>query len=229
MRESYAIISRNPVVIFLWKNTTGWPVEFVSENVKQVFGYTSEELISGEISYSEIIHPDDLDRVVKEVAAYSEEKTKKEFNKEYRIVTKQGKVKWVDDRTYIRRDEKGMITYYQGTILDITKRKKTEEQIREQSEFLQKIIESLAHPFYVIDVNDYTIKMANRAAASAKTLTEGVTCYALTHHSDKPCESPEHLCSLIEVKKTKKPITVEHVHYNKLGDEEAMKRKNKDK
>jgi len=99
---------------------------------------------------------------------------------------------------------------------EITERKKAEEEIRQQNEFLNNILESLTYPFYVIDANDYTIKIAN-SAANLGALSEKTTCYALTHKRDKPC-TDEHICPLQEVKKTKKPVVVEHIHYDKDGN-----------
>ena len=61
--------------------------------------------------------------------------------------------------------------------------------------------------------------MANSAAAAPGALTDGVTCYSLTHKSDKPCENSEHICPLKEVKKNKKPVLVEHVHHDGNGNE----------
>ncbi|MBC2711331.1 MAG: PAS domain S-box protein, partial [Desulfosarcina sp.] len=43
LREAYDIINRSPAVTFLWKNIEGWPVEFVSENVKKLFGYSGND------------------------------------------------------------------------------------------------------------------------------------------------------------------------------------------
>ncbi len=100
---------------------------------------------------------------------------------------------------------------------DITDRKKSEEIIKQQNEFFENIIESLTQPFYVIDADDYTIKIANPAANFGK-LTEKSKCYILTHREDKPCNSTEHPCPIEEIKKTKKPVTVEHIHYNKDGN-----------
>ena len=123
-------------------------------------------------------------------------------------------------------------TTYQGEranvayIRDITERKRYEEVQREseemekklqQSEFLNNVLDSLGHPLYVIDANDYTIKMANPAAKLGK-LSENSTCYALTHKRDKPCWGVEHVCPLQEVKKTRKPVVVEHIHYDEDGN-----------
>ena len=89
----------------------------------------------------------------------------------------------------------------------------------ENSEILidTEIIESIPHPFYVIDANNYTIKLAN-SAARQHFQTGKTTCYALTHNRDVPCGGAEHLCPLEEVKKTKKTVKVEHIHYDKNGN-----------
>ena len=65
LREANLVVEKSPVVIFRWGATEGWPVELVSRNVTQ-FGYSHEEILSGEVSYSSIVHPDDLDRVADE-------------------------------------------------------------------------------------------------------------------------------------------------------------------
>ncbi len=99
---------------------------------------------------------------------------------------------------------------------DVTERKWAKEKIQQQNEFLNNILDSLTHPFYVIDANDYTIKMAN-PAAKLGNLLENQTCHVLTHKSVKPCGGVDHVCPLEEVKKTKKPVIVEHIHYDKNG------------
>jgi len=99
----------------------------------------------------------------------------------------------------------------------ITERKRMEEMLRQQNEFLNTILESLTHPFFVIDANDYTIKIAN-SAAKAGNLSPNLTCYALGHKRDKPCGSTEHPCPLEEVKRSKKPVVVEHIHYDADGN-----------
>ena len=138
LREANDIMNRSPAVAFLWKNEEGWPVEFVSDNVREVFGYTAEEFLNGQVSYAEVIHPGDIDRVRQEVMRYSREDGRTEFMHEpYRIIDREGKVKWLEDRTAIRRDGQGRITHYQGIVLDITQRKRTEEEMASLGEQLR--------------------------------------------------------------------------------------------
>jgi PAS domain S-box-containing protein len=146
LQEANSIINRSPAVAFLWKNLEGWPVEFVSDNVIELFGYSAQELISGQVSYAQTVHPDDLERVAKEVEFYSGDRTRTGFVHEpYRVITKDGKVKWLDDRTYIRRDNQGNVKYYEGIVVDITDSIQAAKALRANEEKLarSKKMESL--------------------------------------------------------------------------------------
>ena len=76
---------------------------------------------------------------------------------------------------------------------EIADRKSIEERIGRQSHFLENILESLNYPFYVIDVRDYTIKIANTAAHQGRSLQKS-TCFKLTHNRTEPsrkrCPAP---------------------------------------
>jgi signal transduction histidine kinase/CheY-like chemotaxis protein/ABC-type phosphate/phosphonate transport system substrate-binding protein len=94
----------------------------------------------------------------------------------------------------------------------------SETRTREQKEFLENTLDSLTHPFYVVDANDYTIKIIN-SAATERGASGASTCHALTHRSETPCNSREHPCPLELVRKTKKPAVVEHIHYDREGNQ----------
>jgi len=99
--------------------------------------------------------------------------------------------------------------------------KRGHEKIQQQNEFLGRILDSLSYPFYVVDASDYTIRMAN-PAAKLETSSENPTCYALIHKSDKPCAGVGHVCPLKKVSKTKKPVVVEHIHYDEDGNTRSV-------
>ncbi len=96
---------------------------------------------------------------------------------------------------------------------EITKTKLAEKNIIKQKDFLNDIFESITNPLYVINANDYTVEMANSTTYSGE-LPQGTTCYKLTHKVNTPCEAKDEPCPLNEVKRTKKPAVVEHVHYD---------------
>lgn len=140
LREMEIIINKSPAIVFLWRATEDWPVEFVSDNINQ-FGYEADELISGKVKFSQIIHPADLPRVTAEINSFTLTQVS-EFNQDYRVLTKHGDVRWVDDRTWIRKDETGKVTHYQGIIIDITIRKHAEQLLREGEERYRALAEN---------------------------------------------------------------------------------------
>ena len=125
--------------------------------------------------------------------------------------------KWVSSAIYPMslktQDGKGIFLHI---VYDISDLKQAEETIRQQNEYLENILESLTQPFYIIDANDYTIVKANSAANFGK-ITKNSKCYKLTHKHNEPCNSAEHPCPIREIKKTKEPIKVEHIHYTRDG------------
>lgn len=104
---------------------------------------------------------------------------------------------------------------------EIRERRNAVSKLHEQGEFLESIIESLTHPFYVIDAASYVVVMANKAACKllGGESFQGLTCHALTHNEDRPCSGEHHPCPLERVKKEKKPVVVEHVHFDREGNE----------
>ncbi|HIH74510.1 MAG TPA: PAS domain-containing protein [Methanosarcina sp.] len=131
------IINNSQVVVFLWKNEEKWPAEFVSESVVN-FGYTVEDFISGRVLYGDIIHPDDLNKVEEELDKRIRTKAS-DFNMEYRIFSKAGEIRWVNERTFIQRDSDGEVTHFQGLVLDITEQKRSEERL-EKILKMQKVL-----------------------------------------------------------------------------------------
>lgn len=131
------IINHSPAYAFLWVNEENWPVKFVSENVSSLLGYDADDFLSGKVLFAETIHPDDVERVNREIENNLAMNIT-EYTQEYRLISKQGEVKWVDDRTWVRKDEKGRLYYFQGILLDVTSRKQAEETQK-------KLAEQLSH------------------------------------------------------------------------------------
>lgn len=99
----------------------------------------------------------------------------------------------------------------QANVRDITDRKRAEDKLRQQNEFIKLVIDSLPHSFYVINIKDHTIALAN---AMTPVFGAEETCYKVSHKRTSPCEGKEHICPLEVVKITKEPTIVEHLHYD---------------
>ncbi|TQD28510.1 PAS domain S-box protein [Methanolobus vulcani] len=136
-----AVYNSSPVISFLWKAEGEWPVESVSGNITRL-SYSPEEFLSGKLLYGDIVHPDDLDRIHLEVKKHSEKKNTSYFSLNYRVLTKDGDVRWITERSFIKRDENGEITHFQGIIIDNTELEETERRLLETGKKYQIIFES---------------------------------------------------------------------------------------
>lgn len=130
------ILNRGPAIAFLWLAEPGWPVEFVSENVRQL-GYEPEEFLSHRLRYADIIHSDDKERVASEIVRFHEGGID-EYTQVYRVVTASGEARWVEDRTQVRKNSDGIITHYQGIVVDVTERIRAEQTLRSAREELER-------------------------------------------------------------------------------------------
>ncbi|MFN4341052.1 MAG: PAS domain-containing protein [Azonexus sp.] len=121
------VVNASPVVCFRWRAAPGWPVIFVSDNVTR-WGYTVAGLMAGQPPFSDMVHPDDLARVVDEVARYTAE-GRNDYLQEYRLLTGDGRFIWVSDRTQVGRNASGEVEFYDGVLTDITERRAQTEEL----------------------------------------------------------------------------------------------------
>jgi len=142
LSQANNIINRSPAVVFLLNHAEGWPVEFVSKNVETLMGYTEEDFLAGQMNFTQVLHPDDRSRVINDVTSAGMDKERSVFvQKPYRIIKKDGKINWIEDRIFIRRDKDGHCTHYENICIDISNRVKAENALRERQRHTELMAE----------------------------------------------------------------------------------------
>ncbi|MDD4498679.1 MAG: PAS domain S-box protein, partial [Methanosarcinaceae archaeon] len=129
-------------------------------NVLQ-FGYTAEDFTSGKLVYEDLIHPDDLEAFHSKLAIGEDEGISC-FQKEYRLLTRTGELRWVEEISFIRHDAKHVATY-NSVIIDITERKKAVEAL-ERSEIKFRTIFDHSNDAIIIYSMEGRVLEANQAA-----------------------------------------------------------------
>lgn len=143
-----------PMVIFRWKAKEGWPVEYVSPNISTLFGFKVNDFYSGSLPFADLIHPDDLPNVFKEVMEYSANENIKTFEQIYRLKNAQGQYRWVSDFTKIIRNNLNEITHYHGYIIDINEHYLTQEALSKEQQRLNMLIEALPDVIILKDAEE---------------------------------------------------------------------------
>lgn len=124
------IIANSPSVLFKWLPNDSWTVKYVSANVKHVIGYSSLDFSTNQVKYVHLIHPDDLEGIL-EVTNETLEKKLDKMSIEYRLRHKNGHYIWVMEQTYLMRNAQHEVSFFEGVITDISRRKNAEEQLKE--------------------------------------------------------------------------------------------------
>lgn len=150
-----SLFDKGDIVLFRWHNDPHWSIDFVSQNSYKLLGYTKEEFLSKNVVYSNIIYKEDLAFLSQEVQNALEEKKDFFTHKPYRIITKDGSIRWMLDHTLLVRNTRDEVTHFLGYIVDIT-------NLKEQEDILQiKIQEALAENIKQLEILQQQNKMAS--------------------------------------------------------------------
>jgi PAS domain S-box-containing protein len=129
-----ALIEHIPLVTYM--DAPDGRTEYISPQIEGLLGYPVEQWLENRDFYSEILHPDDRDRVLTEVA-HSRDRGEP-FQLEYRMLAKDGHAVSVLDGTVLVRDENGEPLYRHGFFLDLTRQKEAEKQTSRLEEELRQ-------------------------------------------------------------------------------------------
>ncbi len=115
---------------------------FWSQDFRAMIGHQDEEDFPNVLSsWSDLLHPEDHDRVMKEYYATIDDYTgRRLYNVEYRLLTKDRGYRWFRAAGKLSRREDGTPITYVGMFVDITESKETDEKLQEQHNLLEEAL-----------------------------------------------------------------------------------------
>jgi len=146
------IIDNSPAILFrrlAAEDPKMRKMVYVSPNISR-FGYTAEDFINGRIMFRDIVYREDSERTLKEIQTFVS-RSIEEYTQIYRIITREGDVRWIEDRTSVVEDAETGIRYHQGIVIDIHRRKEAEEKVRKSEEKYRRIVETAGEGFLLMD------------------------------------------------------------------------------
>ena len=133
-----SLVSNIPGIIYHSEFDNGGKNLFVSESARDITGYPASDFVEGGgRSMLSIIHPEDRDWVARSLR--EDLKHRQTYLADYRIIRRDGEVRWLSERGRIMHDAEGAPIRIDGVIFDVTDRKHAEEEYYTHIHFLETL------------------------------------------------------------------------------------------
>ncbi len=125
------IVERMPAITYVASTSRPFATTYVSPGIERSLGYSRAEWLADSDLWMRQVHPEDCSRIRAEREGL--ESDRNEVVSEYRIFSRAGELRWWHDHATVVRNEEGQPVLLQGTVLDITDRKREEDALRDEA------------------------------------------------------------------------------------------------
>ena len=133
-----------------WMSTPGvQKMIYISPAYEKIWGRSLESLYKAPMSFLEVVHSEDRDRLINIYKAYHAQG--KPYHCEYRIIPPDGRLRWISERGFPVFNENGSLRCMTGVCTDITDRKQTEKRLQEEKDFANSLVETAQVIVMVLD------------------------------------------------------------------------------
>ena len=129
VRRYHTLIEQLPLVVYVDELDANSSNIFTSPQIEPILGYSVAEWASDSELFTRLLHPEDRERVL--AAHVRTHETHEPLSIEYRLIARDGRIVWLRDQGVIVVDEHGRPLYLQGYLLDITREREAEQQLRQ--------------------------------------------------------------------------------------------------
>lgn len=217
-RSLATLISNLNGMVYRCRSDRNWTMEYISEGCFDLTGYHPEDLLNNnKLSFNNLIHEEDRERIWKEVQKSIDEK--KPFTLKYRIITADHKTKWVLERGMAITDDLTHSIILEGFISDATSEQRN-KLVREviyqiskssyEKESLDELL-SIVHLQLgkIIDTTNFFVALYNKE-------TDSITLPYHVDFKDKFASFPAGKTMTGHVIRTKKPVLADEIEVLRL-------------
>ncbi len=154
------LISNLPGFVYRCRNDPEWTMEYMSEGCRKITGYAPEDFLGNKtLAYNDIVSPEFQKPLWDKWQDLLERR--EAFVEEYPIVTKNGETRWVWEQGKGIFSHDGQVLYLEGFIIDITGRKRSEEQMRQLESKFATVFRSSPVALTLVSATDGTFLDVN--------------------------------------------------------------------
>jgi PAS domain S-box-containing protein len=155
LRESidrYKFVTRVTNDVVWDMNLSTKKVLWAEENMKRLFGYDTGNEETGFDFWSEKVHPDEREQVIKKLLDACEDNTSDRWEDEYRFVRADGTYAYVLDKGYLLYAN-GKAVRMIGSMQDITERKLAELKLLDSEKRFRSLVQNGSDMIKILDEN----------------------------------------------------------------------------
>lgn len=142
------LLANAPAGIYTAEPDPPYATTFASESFADVYGVDLPSVLDDPAGWFDRVHPEDQERVDANMQAL---RTEEHLSQEYRFHGQDGALRWIRDDMQLIRDEDGNPVEIVGSALDITDRKRLEQELARRKEQLEMTIGTTDMILYSID------------------------------------------------------------------------------
>jgi PAS domain S-box-containing protein len=143
----------------IWDWQIKTPNVYYSDKWKSQLGYLPHELENLFSSWEKLLHPDDKDRMSKEVTDYLK-KPDGHFIAEFRLRHKDGSYRWIRNKAISVLNEKGEVQRMVGAHTDITEEVHAKQELIESEKEYRMLFELLPYGGEIIDIEGNILEVS---------------------------------------------------------------------
>ena len=145
------LVEQVPVVTYICDYDEAVSIRYISPQIETMTGYPPERWTADPQFWTSVVHPEDRDWVVQELARHTREEIPVDL--EYRFVSADGTVVHLLDQETIVRDAEDAPLYSQGVLVDVTELRRTEARLRASEAQVSTIVDSAPMVLFALDAD----------------------------------------------------------------------------
>jgi diguanylate cyclase (GGDEF)-like protein/PAS domain S-box-containing protein len=127
-RQLTTLLNNLPGVAYRCEAKPPWRMDFVSNAVRDITGYTPREMCKPHRAWADLMHPDDMDSVIRAIEQAIA--ARRPFSVRYRIIHRSGSVRWVHERGEASFNDAGEAHFIEGFIWDVSEQQAADERLQ---------------------------------------------------------------------------------------------------
>lgn len=184
-RKFRTLIANIPGVCYRCANDAEFTMEFISDSIEALTGFPAGDFIGNRIrSFASLFHPDDLARIARELEQALA--LRQPFNIDYRILHRDGTVRWVHEKGQGDYAAGGDLLHLDGAIFDVTEHRHLELQLARQQQLatIGTVAATVSHELR----NPLAVVRSSIAAVAARTRGKGLNIETALARADRNIE-----------------------------------------